>query len=261
MRSDLSRDYRSIYSPFVLSDNSEFNSLSQSGVMLNYFQPQLLHDPSCSSFVQTFSRGCHNPLINNSRIESARSISQFEIKRVKELPNIPALLFNSPQNVLEDAPSKNEAITKNDIGQLRALMNTEEHKSSNKTKSRSKKIKREAKTGDFLCKYCSSSFSRSQALGGHMSRAHPGKSGEYKKKKDKRKSREVERLKLLIAKRKYFAKLKYNYDELLKTDGGKKKAQKLIDRAAIKKIKSELSKEEINNFFENKILDEIKQDP
>lgn len=274
MKSDLSHDYRSIYSPFILSDNFEFNSLSpqqrweafsQSGVVLNYFQPQILHDPSCSPFVQTFSRGCYSPFINGSRIESAKSISQFEIKRVNELPNMPTLIFNSPQKESEVGSNNNEAITKNDIGQLCALI--KEHKSANKTKrdwvkSRTtKKMKKETQTGAFLCKHCGSSFSRSQALGGHMSRAHPGKSGEYKKKKDKRKSREVERLKLLLAKRKYFAKLEYDYDELLNMEGGKKKAQKLIDRAAIKKIKSELSKEEINNFFENKILDEIKQDP
>eukprot|EP00826_Nyctotherus_ovalis_P043595 TRINITY_DN4608_c0_g1_i5.p1 TRINITY_DN4608_c0_g1~~TRINITY_DN4608_c0_g1_i5.p1 ORF type:complete len:160 (-),score=50.87 TRINITY_DN4608_c0_g1_i5:148-627(-) len=155
---------------------------------------------------------------------------------------------------------RTEEISRSDIGYLRSLIPEEEEKASNREKSRRVRKTAKTETRMFTCKYCEMSFCRSQALGGHMSRAHPGKSCEYKKKKNKRKSREVERLKLLIAKRKYFRMLSYDYDELFTTPEGRRRAQGLIDRTAIKKIKRELTKEEIDNFFENKILDEIKQD-
>lgn len=103
----------------------------------------------------------------------------------------------------------------------------------------------------FECKHCHKRFLTGQALGGHMSRKHSGKSDKYNYKKDVRKRREFERMKLLLAKKRYFASLGFDYDELLKTPRGKLQAKLLINRSRIKKLKSTLTDEEVYNFFDN----------
>ena len=45
----------------------------------------------------------------------------------------------------------------------------------------------------FLCKLCGKRFQHSSALGGHISKAHPGKSDAYNHKKRVRETRELER--------------------------------------------------------------------
>jgi len=103
---------------------------------------------------------------------------------------------------------------------------------------------------EFLCKHCGKLFTTGQALGGHMSRKHSGKSSKYNYKKDVRKRREFERMKLYLAKIKYFESLGYDYEMMIRTPDGKMKAKNLINRSRIKKLKSLLSDEEVCNFFE-----------
>ena len=42
----------------------------------------------------------------------------------------------------------------------------------------------------FACEFCRKKFTKAQALGGHMSKSHPGMSHEFEKKVEKRKERE-----------------------------------------------------------------------
>ena len=103
----------------------------------------------------------------------------------------------------------------------------------------------------FRCKHCGKCFTTGQALGGHMSRKHSGKSSKYNYKKDVRKRREFERMKLYMAKKKYFESLGCDYEQMVQTPDGKMKAKTLINRSRIKKIKSILTDEEVYNYFES----------
>lgn len=262
MRNELSSDLKIVSSPLFLSDNSEFHSFSPIDGVVSCFQSQISNELNCSPFVLTFSKKKFMALESRSKNELSAIITPFEANLQSRLTDNTTLSIGPIQNHLSEVQHASEEISKDDIEHLRRLMENEENKSTTKDKTKQyKRARKPSKTGNkiFACKHCEMSFERSQALGGHMSRAHPGKSCEYKKKKSKRKSREVERLKLLIAKKKYFTKLRFNYDELLKTPEGRQKAQTLIDRTAIKKIKKDLTKQEIDNYFENKILDEIKK--
>lgn len=97
----------------------------------------------------------------------------------------------------------------------------------------------------FKCGYCEESFATGQALGGHMSRKHTGKSLKYNHKKDVRRQREVERTKLHLAKKKFFQELGYDYDAMIQTPDGKLKAKEYMNRSKIKKIKAMLNEVEI----------------
>jgi len=57
---------------------------------------------------------------------------------------------------------------------------------------------------DYCCPLCKEDFGTGQALGGHMSRAHPGKSEAYNKKIEKRRERKMPRAILREAKRRYY---------------------------------------------------------
>ncbi len=110
----------------------------------------------------------------------------------------------------------------------------------------------DCKNGDlFQCKHCGKCFTTGQALGGHMSRKHSGKSMKYNYKKDVRKKREFERMKLYMAKKRYFESLGHNYEQMVQTPDGKMRAKTLINRSRIKKIKSLLTDEEVYNYFES----------
>lgn len=97
----------------------------------------------------------------------------------------------------------------------------------------------------FQCSYCEEVFATGQALGGHMSRKHTGKSLKYNHKKDVRRQREFERMKLYLAKKRYFQELGYDYDILMQTPDGKMRAKAYMNRSRIKKIKTLLTIEEI----------------
>lgn len=264
MRNELSHDPRITSTLLIPSDHSDLNSIAFSpiGGGMSCYQSQVSRGLSCSPILLTLSGNGLTPLGGRSRNELPMVVAPFEsVLQVKPHDNTnPPFDLPRSQNQTRETEHRTEEISRSDIGYLRSLIPAEDEKVGNREKSRRAKKTAKAEAKMFACKYCEMIFCRSQALGGHMSRAHPGKSCEYKKKKNKRKSREVERLKLLIAKRKYFRMLSFDYDELFTTPEGRKKAQGLIDRTAIKKIKRELTKEEIDNFFENKILDEIKQD-
>ena len=104
--------------------------------------------------------------------------------------------------------------------------------------------------GELLqCEYCGDIFKTGQALGGHMSRKHAGKSLKYNHKRLIREKREFERMKLYAAKRKYFEKLGYDYEEMARTKEGKSMAKSMINRTQVKKIKSTLSTNEVFHYF------------
>ena len=56
---------------------------------------------------------------------------------------------------------------------------------------------------NFHCDECNEDFTTGQALGGHMSRVHPGKSETYARKVERRKEREFDRELLRLAKIKH----------------------------------------------------------
>ena len=89
----------------------------------------------------------------------------------------------------------------------------------------------------FECMECKAGFSTGQALGGHMSKKHPGKSEHYSKKKQIRDRRVLERAKLLLAKKRYCSEVGRNYEELIRSEEGKEAIKKLLDRSKIRLIK------------------------
>jgi hypothetical protein len=103
----------------------------------------------------------------------------------------------------------------------------------------------------FRCVLDGRYFRTGQALGGHMSRKHPGKSEDYAKKKDIRRKREFERVKLRLAKKKFFTTIQYDYDDLMRTTQGKVRASRLTNRAKIKTIKANLTKKEIDDYIDS----------
>jgi len=102
--------------------------------------------------------------------------------------------------------------------------------------------------GKFACKYCKSSFRSAQALGGHMSRRHPGKSHDYNRKKEVRRRRELERARLLLAKKMFYKELGYDYEKLRKGKEGKAKLRQLMNRAKLKRIKTDITKKQLEVF-------------
>ncbi len=104
------------------------------------------------------------------------------------------------------------------------------------------------KKGLIRCKICRQGFKTSQALGGHMSRKHPGESKDYNYKKSVRKKREFDRSKLLLAKIKFFKGLGRNYEQMMVTDEGKEQVRRLLNRSRLKKIKWALTDKEVNDF-------------
>ena len=79
----------------------------------------------------------------------------------------------------------------------------------------------------YKCKTCGEVFSHGQALGGHMSRTHPGMSSAFNKKVERRKERAVDRELLRLAKEKH-----------AKMFGEEKK----LDRVKIRRFKKEFRK-------------------
>ena len=101
----------------------------------------------------------------------------------------------------------------------------------------------------YKCSKCKSEFLTGQALGGHMSKKHPGKSEHYISKIETNKRRTLERIKLIIAKRKFYKELNFDYEKLNKSKNGKMKLKKLINRNRIRKIKSNIDDKEISEYL------------
>lgn len=127
------------------------------------------------------------------------------------------------------------------------------HNSTNKKPDEKSEVEDSIKDeGDFNCKHCKCSFKTAQALGGHMSRKHPGRSYDYNRKKEIRMRRELERLKLLLAKKIFYEELGYDYDKLRRMKDGKTRIKKLMNRTRLKKIKLDITKKQLENFIKAK---------
>mmetsp|Transcript_25880 Transcript_25880/g.25150 ORF Transcript_25880/g.25150 Transcript_25880/m.25150 type:complete len:105 (+) Transcript_25880:206-520(+) len=85
----------------------------------------------------------------------------------------------------------------------------------------------QSEDGNFECPKCHEKFARGQALGGHMSRVHPGGSDTYNKKLKRREERTQERKILKLAKEKFFKLYGKN---------------KELDRVKIRRYKKEIKK-------------------
>jgi len=148
--------------------------------------------------------------------------------------------LDQPINQAEDSPDNKSLSNFNLISQIPTSL---------KRFKRSAPESHSEETEIFECKHCELIFGTGQALGGHMSRKHSGKSLKYNRKKDVRAKREYERMKLYVAKKKYFEDIGYNYEEMMQNVGGKMKAKSLINRSQIKKIKATLTEREVYANF------------
>ena len=104
---------------------------------------------------------------------------------------------------------------------------------------------RQANQETYSCKLCQELFETGQALGGHMSRKHPGQSEDYMNKKAIRDRRDSERKKLLLAKIKYFEGLGLCYQKLKESVDGKKQIRSYLNRSKLKKLKQDITGDEM----------------
>ena len=92
------------------------------------------------------------------------------------------------------------------------------------------RLNKKTKRGSFKCDFCNAVFPSHQGLGGHMSRTHKDQSLKFKKKKEIRENRTLERDMLGEAKKIFCERRSLNFIELMKTKMGKNKLKKLIDQ-------------------------------
>ena len=104
-----------------------------------------------------------------------------------------------------------------------------------------------------ICVICAKFFTCSQALGGHMSRAHPHKSKDYKKKLTIRDGRAFKRAKLKIAKKFLFEHLQMDYNQLMQTQEGQKIIKVTIqkNRGKLKKYIGEVKDEDLFEYIDD----------
>ena len=91
----------------------------------------------------------------------------------------------------------------------------------------------------YECKLCKQEFQTGQALGGHVSRKHPGRSVEYLNKKRIRDGRETERAILNLAKIKFYKSIGLDFLVLKGTKTGMEILRKSLNRTKLKQIKKE----------------------
>ena len=103
----------------------------------------------------------------------------------------------------------------------------------------------------FMCKICNLKFGTGQALGGHMSRKHPGKSDEYNHKRGIRLKRAKERVRLYLSKKRFYSEIHVDYDKERKTREGKILLKTKMNRTLLKKIKMEISDMKVEEFINN----------
>jgi hypothetical protein len=82
----------------------------------------------------------------------------------------------------------------------------------------------------FTCEVCGEEFDTGQGLGGHMSRKHPNSSLKFKKKKETRDKRKEQRDKLYEAKRRLLETKDLEYNELIKTQEGRRMVKETVAR-------------------------------
>lgn len=286
MQEELIQESHLALSPLGNLDESELRPVCSPEIDANrnYLRPQIFHNASCSPFKSLFSSSKyseHTPIERRIRNDFMFSCSPLDsmIDKKSGERNINSFLrldltteFVKEQPFSFQVQAVTEEIEKVDYQYLRGMIEktatnpriekTKKEKPQ-KPKPRIKTISKNSpqevrrKVKPFKCKYCELSFSKAQALGGHMSRTHPGESREYRQKKVIRKNRKLERIKLLLAKKKFFQSLNYDYSDLLKTPEGKMRARMLINRTRIKKLKKTLTKEELEEFVEDEYIDDI----
>jgi len=104
----------------------------------------------------------------------------------------------------------------------------------------------------FICSECQERFPSGQSLGGHMSKRHPGKSDRYFSKKQTRERRTKERVKLVIAKKRFYEELDYDYEEMIKTQEGKEEMKRMLNRGKIRALKANVEDDEVEDFMRSR---------
>lgn len=257
---------------------------SVAGAQRDSLRPGIFHDPHSSPFTPHFSESRSAEFASSAkRANSDFPPSPARLKHIEEgkgsnfrpvqyfkLATPTAELGKERVASLDIFPGTRH-IEQRDVDYLRSILGAKTEPSTKKVPGKrlhKPKLKAKVKNGNlpqqakkrvkpFMCKHCPMGFGKAQALGGHMSRTHPGESREYRQKKIIRKNREMERIKLLLAKRKFFESLNYDYDDLLRTPEGKMQARMLLNRTHIKKLKKSLTKEELDDFIEKRLIDDI----
>ena len=128
--------------------------------------------------ISTPKLAVNNQAINNSPTKSLRS-------EINKKPMISESKENQNVQVTQTVSNGSKKI----------------RKTKNKPKNKSQHFEVD---GDFSCPHCFRTFTKAQALGGHVSKKHPNKSDSYNLKIQKRRERSDERALLNLAKRKFF---------------------------------------------------------
>eukprot|EP00826_Nyctotherus_ovalis_P009039 TRINITY_DN12360_c0_g2_i2.p1 TRINITY_DN12360_c0_g2~~TRINITY_DN12360_c0_g2_i2.p1 ORF type:complete len:287 (+),score=16.37 TRINITY_DN12360_c0_g2_i2:186-1046(+) len=219
-----------------------------------------------TGLISSFAAVMKERMPNEASVKGAASeMSSFQLvgdnqERVKYLRNKISKESLSKRNSTESTISKENEAHRSNLGRSDVLPATYSIIKIMSHKAQGKRTDPESPLQDnsmekyrngnlFRCVHCAKLFKTGQALGGHMSRKHAGKSSKYNHKKEIRQTREFERVKLQLAKKKFFDSLGYDYDSMMETPEGKMKAKSLINRSKIKRIKSHLTEKEVSNYF------------
>lgn len=237
--------------------------------IFNSYSPLILLDSIYPSDIIHSDEKRASPIEPNLGRGSGTSITSFDTIRKKKSLNDFGESNYTTRNTTKKSKKKSfarfvqEPIESNCVcksnGPRRFGLITASNKMKTTGKSKAKRQKKnsavsEEVDGSFHCKLCELQFTTSQGLGGHMSRAHPGKSFDYKKKKGKRKMREVDRYRLQLAKKIYFESMIHDHMETFGTKRGRQEITRLLDRKKLKKIKKSITKDELDDFIEDEIL-------
>lgn len=269
-RYDQYQDYKVSSSPFALLDNSDLRFVPSPsyGDLSNGQSSLIFHDPNYSPFIPASQENRVTGLELFGRESKEIYITPFPNivqRRSVERPAENILAAQGTTKVSHDESFTTNLQEQPEEGKTRNLRSTaqkskllvEEQWSTVKPKTkRLRKITSQTKRSGkrFPCNHCEKEFMTPQGLGGHMSRAHPGKSEVYRKKKSTRKTREYQRHRLRLAKKKFFKELKYSYDELLMTVEGRKLIKSLVDRKRIRKIQRNLTAKELNDYIDKETI-------
>jgi len=219
------------YSPQFLCDSSNLLAIHEKKVTLEEQEAKISTAPNITSFSTIFEKE-----VLPRDVITTRNAT----RKLQERSMVIGIQYTESNSVIG-------SITPTKLEKQRST-------TKSKTKRQKKKSPPDERAENFQCKFCEFASATSQGLGGHMSRKHPGKSYVYKKKKGIRKTREVERYKLQLAKEKYFKGFDNKYKGQILTKEGKKERTKVLNRKELKRIKKSITKKELDDYIENEVL-------
>jgi len=193
-----------------------------------------------------------NNCLNSNKLNQRHSSILFKVKEkaslflpIQDIFNLIFKIMNKQDDMLNEAELYEliNSTNPNNINSNKIEMPIE--------KKQTKKLCNSIPNRFIKCPKCDKLLSCNQGLGGHMSRKHAGLSEKFKNAKEVREKRKEDRIKLIVSKIKYFNEINLNYIELKKTKEGRKEIKRNLNRFKLKKIKQEITIEEIDNFIKS----------